>query len=195
MIFQLLTAIAQTLQTDFQPTLPNATEAIVVSGGTLVLPEKLPYIRLLPGKVTFPHNGRDRGTIAPNSTQLVMVREFQQEFFVEIYDQSIAQLESWTSLIVGILFASHDILLQTYNQGQQTLPKTEYTAAPFHTLHTLNQIQLLEGLPITTETVLGLQLRGSAIGQITITRILPEGTTPITSIIIDQSRKIGNYSS
>jgi hypothetical protein len=190
-ISHLLTAIAQTLQTGLQEHLPQASEPIAVRGGTLVLPQKLPYIRLLPGKVTFPHNGRDNGTLAPQSTQpqsiqLVMVREFQQEFFVEIYDDSIANLELYSSLILGILFTSHDALLQTYNQGQQNLPKTEYHAAPFHTVHTLNQMQLLEGLPIATETALGLQLRGTAIGQITITQVLPKGAAPIESVSITQ---------
>jgi hypothetical protein len=181
-ISHLLTAIAQTLQTDLKPMISNATEAIAVSGSTLVIPQKLPYIRLLPGKVTFPNSGRDNGTIAPNSTQLMMVREFQQEFFIEIYDTSIDQLEPYSSLIVGILSTCHDSLLQTYNQGQPSLPKTAYQSAPFHTLHTLSQIQILEGLPITTETIIGLQLRGNAIGQITMTRSLSQGTIPIKSI-------------
>jgi hypothetical protein len=188
-ISHLLTAIAQTLQSGLQERFPQSAGSIVVSNDRLDLPKRSPYIRLYPGKVSFPHNGRDSGTIAPNSTQLHLVKEFQQEFFLEIYDPSIQELETCSSLTFAILSTSHDTLLKTYNQGHETLPKTEYHSAPFHTLHTLSQIQLLEAIPITTETTIGLQLRGNAIGQITMTRSLPQGTIPIKSISLTSELK------
>jgi hypothetical protein len=182
MIFHLLTAIAQSLQTGLQAQIPP--NAIAVSRGPLLLPQKLPYIRLWPGTLTFPQNGRDTGTIAPNSTQLLIVREFQQEFFIEIYDTAIAPLETITSLILGCILTHQEALLQAYNQGQPDppLPKTDYAADPVRTHHRLTQLQLLDGQPLALETALGFQLRGMAIGQLTLTRTLPDGTTPIQSI-------------
>lgn len=101
---------------------------------------------------------------------------------MEIYDTSTARLETCSSLVFGILSTTSDALIQAYNQGQPNLPKTQYAATSFQTVHTLSQIQLLEGVALTPEKAQGFQLQGRAIGQITVTQDLPEGSTPIQSI-------------
>ena len=67
------------------------------------------------------------------------IREFQQEFLVDIYDVNLADVEKWSSLVTGIILTNHDELLEHYN----LIEKTEYLANQFITTHTIDQIQIL----------------------------------------------------
>lgn len=115
---------------------------------------------------------------------LFTVQEFQQDFWIEIYDSDFAKLEQWSSLISGILLNSHDRLIEQYNTPQDPEAKTEYQTPNFLTTHTLSQFRLLGGTYLSPATGMGLQLKFTIVGQIKMTKALAEGATAIQKIQI-----------
>lgn len=113
------------------------------------------------------------------------IREFQQEFWVDIYDQDFAALERWSSLTSGILLTSHDQLVEQYNTPKQPESTTEYQTQQFSTAHTLSQFRLLEGTYLSPKQGMGLRLKFTAAGQIRLTRQLKDGDTPIRKIVLE----------
>ncbi len=86
------------------------------------------------------------------------IREFEQNFFVDIYSSGDAKVEELASLIIGIIFTSHDHILEIYNIGENY--KTEYSAQGIITQHTLSRIQCTEGkLEHSEYTKMSLQFK------------------------------------
>jgi hypothetical protein len=110
------------------------------------------------------------------------VREFQQDFWIDLYDQDFAKLEQWSSLIAGILLNSHDRLVQQYNIPQESQPKTEYKTQQFITVHTLSQFHFLEGSYLSPKTGMGLQLKFTVMGQIKMIKAVADGITAIQEV-------------
>lgn len=113
------------------------------------------------------------------------IREFQQEFWVDIYDQDFGALERWSSLISGILLTSHDQLVEQYNTPKQPESTTEYQTQQFSTTHMLSQFRLLEGTYLSPKQGMGLRLKFTAAGQIKLMRRLDDGDMPIRAIVLE----------
>ncbi|NUM65905.1 hypothetical protein HUU39_11615 [candidate division KSB1 bacterium] len=96
------------------------------------------------------------------------MREFQQDFLVDIFDDDIAEVEKWASLATGMILTSHDELIEQYN----FTTKTEYTANQFLTYHTLDRIQMLEGVPSRADNCVKLQLKFKVVGQMKLTKAI-----------------------
>jgi len=99
------------------------------------------------------------------------VKEFQQQFLVDVYDTGMAAVEKWASLANGMILTSHDELIEQYN----VTAKTEYIANQFITRHTLGRLQSLEGSPGRQESALKMQLTYSATGYITLIKEIVDG--------------------
>ncbi len=102
---------------------------------------------------------------------LFAVREFLQEFLVDIYDDTIINIEKWASLINGIFLTNHNELIDYYNIQD----KTEYSAANYLTTHTINQVHLLDGTSDRSGTIAKLQLKFKVAGQMKLVKELKDG--------------------
>lgn len=132
--------------------------------------------------ITFKHNLSNVSKIQLQYSFLgiLTVREFQQDFLIDICDQELTNIEKISSLAAGIIITNHDELIQYYNFTQPT----EYQTDKLTTIHTINQIHLLEGIYTTLTTPLKLQLRFNVIGQLKLTKTITEGVSPIKEIKI-----------
>jgi hypothetical protein len=99
------------------------------------------------------------------------IKEFEQNFLIDIYEADPKLLEQWTSLVTGMILTSHDDLIEQYNLSA----KTEYVANQFITRHTLGRIHVLEGIPGRQESALKMQLISNAIGQVTVIKEIVDG--------------------
>lgn len=178
------------LITGLQETLPQPAKQVVLKEGflhdDLRIPPKSspqPSIQLAMGAVEFNIRSQERGFVETAMTPITVMREFRQQWGLEIWGQTTAQVESLGSLAIAILLTNHDALLETYNTGQPPgSSKTEYRAGSFASLHHLSQFRLVAGVPFATETGTGLLLKFEALGQLTLTQTVPEGQSLIQTI-------------
>lgn len=170
-IHNLLKAIVVLLQRELDKYLSDSP-VVTIAIAKLTEPTD-PAIALYPGNWTLNRSTKD-----------ITRREFQQEFWIEIYDQEFDRLEQWSSLITGILIANHDALLKQYNTLIDPEEKTKYQANQVSTTHTLSQFRLIEGIYLYPKTGVGLQLKLTAVGQIQIDHAIAEGMIPIQKIAI-----------
>ena len=99
------------------------------------------------------------------------VREFQQDFLVDIFDDDNGDVEKWASLTTGMILTNHDELVERYNFTD----KTEYLANQFFTSHTLDRIQILEGMNDRSGAILKLQLKFKTFGQLKLVKAIAGG--------------------
>ncbi len=111
-------------------------------------------------------------------TGLSTTSEFQQEFLVDVYAASMADVEQWASLALSIILTNHHQLLRSYNLND----RTEYSVRPFATTHTIDQIQFLDGLPDLSGTISKLELRWRAAGRLKSTQASVDGYDVIRTI-------------
>lgn len=90
------------------------------------------------------------------------VREFRQEFFLDVFDSNAADLERWTALSTAMVLTNHDALLETFNQ----INKTEHTANNFLSVHTIRHINLLDGVPALANSPFQMKLKFEVRGEI-----------------------------
>ncbi len=123
--------------------------------------------------------------INPSKGDLTPIQEFQQDFWIDIYDGDFARLEQWSSLITGILLGSHDGLIEQYNTPPEATPKTEYQTQQFSTRHTLSQFRLLGGTYLSQEKGLGLQLKFMVVGQLKLTKLSNDKGPLINMVLLE----------
>ncbi len=90
------------------------------------------------------------------------VREFRQEFFLDVFDNNAADLEQWAALCVAMVLTNHDALLESFNQTN----KTEHTANEYLSVHTARHIHLLNGTPALVTSPFLLQIKFEVRGEI-----------------------------
>jgi len=111
------------------------------------------------------------------------MREFEQEFFIEVYDTNLENLEKFASLIFGIILTNSEDLLQEYN----VTASTSYQSQEITTVHIINQINVLETIYKTTVDTQKFELKLQAKGQLKLLRNIPGNLSTIQNINI-QSR-------
>ena len=114
------------------------------------------------------------------------IREFLQDLVIEIYDTTMAAVEQWASLTMGLLFTSHDDLLAAYNADVPNSPPdatNTYHSGQVVTTHTVTQLKLLEGLPNSAATPCHVQLRWTVAGQCKFVKEQVEGVGVIEQIV------------
>ncbi len=109
-------------------------------------------------------NGAETMSLKYSYVGVFTVREFQQDFFLDIFDDSAAKVENWATLSTAMILSNHDELLNDFNINNP-LP---HIANEFVSEHTLSHV-----LPINTtvEKLPGsdffkLQMKFNANGQV-----------------------------
>lgn len=97
-----------------------------------------------------------------NFPGIFTIREFRQEFFLDIFDNDPAPLERWSAISTAIVQTNHDLLLQTFNQ----INKTEHTANDYLSVHTVRHINLLSGTPALVTSPFQMKLKFEVRGEI-----------------------------
>ena len=184
MIYHLLQAITTTLQFELKGQGLDAKRqwgfAPVADPAKLTLP----YIALYPSKLHASQAlQQEPYHSSPDSpVRLTTTQEFQQDFTIDLYDKALGSLEKISSLVVGSLLTNHDTLVESYNISTKAELKPEYRANQLFTRHHLRQFQFLYGTPTFPTNSVGLQLAFTAIGYLTLTKILTEDLSRIQTI-------------
>ncbi len=109
---------------------------------------------------------------------LLLTQDIEQELLIDIYAADPAAAEQWASLGSAIILASHGDLLTTYN----SLSRTQYQSKDFTSVHTIEQIQLLEGIDTNTATLGKSQLKFRVTGQLQLIKEIHDGVEVIKEI-------------
>lgn len=109
---------------------------------------------------------------------LLFTQDIEQELAIDVYAADPASAEQWASLSSAIILASHGDLLTTYN----SLSKTQYQSKDFSSAHTIEQIQLIEGIDTNTATLSKSQLKFRITGQVQFIKEIRDGGEVIKEI-------------
>ena len=100
------------------------------------------------------------------------LKEFQQEFSMEIYTPEVEDLERVASLAVSIITTQQAALLDQYNTTSPTTYQTVGPAPTYSSTHTISSIRLKSGEPDYSTSTPSIQLRFSVIGSIRYSRTI-----------------------
>lgn len=202
MIYHLLHHMVTLLRAEL-PELVTPSDAAIGLG--LPSPSAaLPTLWAAPGSWGLTQTRCDVGS----STALV--REFQNDFAIYLAAQNLLTAEHYTSLIVGILLASHDALVQQFNVPDAARETPTYRSQRFATTHTLNSFKFLNaayvpgggqaqtsgssgsasartGQPSAPDRVT-MQLNWQAVGNLKTTLLTPEGDRLIERVTISVTK-------
>jgi hypothetical protein len=115
---------------------------------------------------------------------ILVIREFIQDFFIDILDNHLANIEKYSSLILGIILTSNDELIKSYNLNSQF---NQYQTNQIFTTHLISQIRLINGNYINLVSLFKFQLKFQVIGQLKLSKTVRESVSPIQTIQISQT--------
>lgn len=109
----------------------------------LVVEKKDFTINYLTRQLLFSKNidGAGRLVVQYSFPGVFTMREFQQEFFIDIFETAAAGAEKWASLAAAIALTNYDELLDRFNR----LAPTDYAATDYRSTHHLTQVFFLGG--------------------------------------------------
>jgi hypothetical protein len=133
--------------------------------------------------ISFPGgktSGGNQVSVEYGYIEVKILREFAQDLFIDVHAATAKDCEKWASLAGNILLSSEKDLVEAFNQGQST-----YRSGRFTTVHTLYQVQWMEGAPGPTEKGWMYRLKFNASGDLRLIRQLGEGAETIREVIIE----------
>ncbi|MBD2196754.1 MULTISPECIES: hypothetical protein [Calothrix] len=107
---------------------------------------------------------------------ILVIQEFMQEFFIDIWDDSLTNIDKYSSLIMGIILTNNDQLINDYNLNSQLTP---YQTHHIFNTHQINQIRVMNGSYSSFSSPFKFQLKFQVIGQLRIRKTVSESGAPI----------------
>ncbi len=114
------------------------------------------------------------------SVQILRQREFQQELWLEAYAASEAEAEKWAGVACSVILNSIDDMLVQVNSGTPNREKN-FSAGTL-----IRRCQLIEGLPIFSDTTSGYRLKFQVTGDLRLIQMFPDNPAVIKEVVIDQ---------
>ncbi|AOX00806.1 hypothetical protein BJP34_16365 [Moorena producens PAL-8-15-08-1] len=190
MIQHLLSQISQQLQQELIQDI-STPQIEIVAAPITESPTTLPHIAIYPGKweiastfrSTHPQQLNPEQQDTATSAIITTSREFNQEFFIDIYDADLTNLEKLASLTTGIILTNNKELIETYNLSTANNYQAKQTA----TTHSISQITILEGSYDYLNNTPKLKLKWQVIGQVNFSKTITEFVAPIEEIEINQT--------
>jgi len=187
MIYKLLTAIANLLKTELSADLPQSDKHFTTKQLRESPSEPFPKISIYLGKFTPDKSIRNSKSLKPyrddKQKEMTVVREFDQDFFIEIYDKDLEKVEKLASLILGIILTNSEDLLQEYN----VTASIGYQSKAITTVNIINQINVLESIYKTIVEPQSFELKLQAKGQLKLSRNIGGELGTIKNINIQSS--------
>lgn len=108
------------------------------------------------------------------------IREFNQDFFIALFDSPNDHLERLTAVTTAIVLTNHDALLEQFN----TLDRTQHTIGNYQSAHTLREIRLVQATPTEIpDTPSSWLLQFTVSGVIKVTKEISSGYGIIQKIV------------
>lgn len=121
----------------------------------------------------------DRINLDYSFMSVCVIREFTQEFFVDIIDSNLENIEKFSSLISGIILTNNDELIADYNSHFQANP---YQSNQIITNLTVSYIHFLNANYSNFTNPFKFQLKFQVKGQLNLSRTVRESILPIQTI-------------
>ncbi|WP_424103246.1 hypothetical protein [Moorena producens] len=172
----------------FRHPVSSQAQIEIVAAPITESPTTLPHIAIYPGKWEIASTFRSThpqqlNPEQQNPTITTTSREFKQEFFIDIYDADLTNLEKLASLTTGIILTNNKELIETYNLSTANNYQAQQTA----TTHRISQITILEGSYDYLNNTPKLKLKWQVIGQVNFSKTITEFVAPIEEIEINQT--------
>jgi hypothetical protein len=108
------------------------------------------------------------------------VREFHQDFFIDVFDNPIPHLERLSSVINAMVLTNHDSILEEFN----VLNKTQHSIGNYQSEHTLRSIRFLEMTPLDSlDSPSVWSLKYEVSGMLKVTKEISSGYGIIEKIV------------
>ncbi len=184
MIYNLLTAITNLLKTELSAYLPQSDKHFILAQLTTSPPKPYPKISIYTGKFILEQTIKEGNVIKSypdeNRQEIIAVREFTQDFFIEIYDENLSNIEKISSLLIGAILTDSENLIQQYNVATTTNYQSQQTT----TSHLINKVNILEGNYKTSEDTLSFEIKLQVKGRLNLLRNIAGTVQPIKTITI-----------
>lgn len=189
MIHNLLTLIINLLKTELTAYLPQSEQHFTTTPTSKSPWEPLPKIIVYSSQLTLSQTIREPNFIKPypeeNRQEITVLREFEQNFFINIYDTDLENIEKLASLILGIILTNSEDLIEQYNVTSTTHYESQQTT----TTHLINQINALEGNYKTLDNTqnLNFEFKLQVKGHLKLVRTVAGVPRPIEKIIVEKN--------
>lgn len=133
--------------------------------------------------ISFPTSKTAAGnTILVEFASLQVSRQgaFQQELWLDAYAASLDEAEKWAGLACSVALNRLDTLLAAVNG------RGPWREKAFSTATTVQQVQLVEGVPLFDTPAPGYRLKFTVSGELRFTQLFPDSPAVIQEVVIDQ---------
>jgi hypothetical protein len=189
MIHNLLTLIINLLKTELTAYLPQSEQHFTTTPTSKSPSEPLPKIIAHSSQLTISQTIREPNFIKPypeqNRQEITALREFEQDFFINIYDNDLGNIEKLASLILGIILTNSEDLIEQYNVTSTTHYQSQQTT----TTHLINQFNVLEGNYKTLDTTQNFELKLQVKGHLKLVRTVAGVPRPIEKISLENNNR------
>ncbi len=148
----------------------------------LMIEKKDFTINYLNRQMTFSTDitGASSVRVSYNFPGVFTIREFYQEFFIELFHAPNDQLERLVAVVNAIILTNYDWLLEQFN----TIDRTQHTIGNYQSEHTLREIRLVQATPTEIPDTPSLwQLHYSVSGVIKVTKEISSGYGIIEKVV------------
>ena len=101
----------------------------------------------------------DRVVVTYSYAGVFTLRDFRQEFTIDVYHNSSSEIEEWAAITTTIILTHHNELLEDFNS-------TQYSMSQFVSQHSASQLIWLSGIPDHSSSPLKYTLTFQVAGQI-----------------------------
>ncbi len=105
-----------------------------------------------------------------NTPAIFTFRAFEQEFWIDIYDDDVVNLERLAALASAMILTRYNSLLEDFNDDAAN----SYSATDYVSQHRLSALHLLAGVPDHSNTTRLIRLQFQVRGSLRLSRILDE---------------------
>jgi hypothetical protein len=180
-----------------QPAITYQLDKIPVEGFTLchivirqeksILQEDIDFnIDYQEGTITFKRDLSNVSKILIDYSfiSILLIREFSQVFFIDIFDRELINIEKYSSLILGIILTGNEELIKNYNFNSQF---KKYQTNQVLTTNLISQIRLIDGNYANLIAPFKFQLKFQVIGQLKFSKTVREPLSTIETVQISQN--------
>jgi hypothetical protein len=126
------------------------------------------------------------------------MREFRQEFFIDVFDNPLPHLERLTAVVNAFILTEHDMILDTFNKDEiegksNTINRTLHSIGKYQSEHTLRSIRLLDMtlLDSAEDSPSVWSLKYEVLGMIKAVKEIDDGYGIIQTIVSPGMKKDG----
>ncbi len=183
MIQNLITTTAKALETGLAlPDGDKQTSILLSDPPPLKKNDPLPLIHLYPGKLNIDSSPRSN-VVVEDEDKDSTIREFNQDLLIDVYDDTIENIEKWSSLITGVILIEGDKLIKNCNKAT-----TPYKAGLFSSLGIIDRLRFVTSTPNADKDFFKMNMIFKVTGRIRMIKTVDDGRERIKVVELNVSK-------